>query len=251
MSSAICVDLDTLRELVTAAKEYIGSAEGQDGGEQAAYQGRVDQARRAIQWAADTFGDQFTVASSMGDVVLVHLVGQVAPGTDVFFIDTGLHFPETIGTRDAYESQGQVRIRTVLPLLTVREQEVLHGPDLWERDPDRCCAMRKVEPLERALVGRLAWATGMRRDDAPTRTDIDVVTWDARRSLIKLNPLAAWTALDVARYTQAHAVLENPLLQLGYPSIGCQPCTRPVAAGADPRSGRWAGRAKTECGLHT
>jgi len=133
----------------------------------------------------------------------------------------------------------------------VEQQAERHGADLWARDPDACCAIRKVEPLERGLSEYDAWVTGMRRVDAPTRTDIDVVGWDARRDMVKLNPIAAWTDADVEAYAQEHSVLMNPLRQLGYPSIGCAPCTRPVAEGEDPRSGRWAGKAKTECGLHT
>ena len=142
-------------------------------------------------------------------------------------------------------------MRTVLPLLTVAEQDARFGPRLHDRDPDRCCAMRKVEPLERALAGRPAWVSGLRRADALTRSDIPVVGWDERRGMVKVNPLASWTDEDVERFSAEEHVLENPLRQLGYASIGCAPCTRAVAQGEDPRAGRWAGRAKTECGLHT
>ncbi len=211
----------------------------------------ASQARAALAWAHDTFGDRLAVASSMGDEVLVHLAAAAAPGVDVLFIDTGYHFPETIGTRDAVATTLDVTVRTVLPRQTVAEQAGAHGPDLFARDPDRCCALRKVEPLERGLAGYDAWVTGMRREDAPTRRDIEVVGWDAKRAMVKLNPLAAWTSEDVERYAAEHDVLLNPLRQLGYASIGCAPCTRPVAAGEDPRAGRWSGRAKTECGLHT
>jgi len=138
----------------------------------------------------------------------------------------------------------------VLPLLTIADQAAELGPDLYGRDPDRCCAIRKVEPLERGLQDYDAWVTGMRREDAPTRRDIDVVGWDARRGKLKLNPLAAWTQADVDRYAEDNGVLMNPLRQLGYTSIGCEPCTRVVAPGEDPRAGRWAGTGKTECGLH-
>lgn len=226
-------------------------APGHDRGGDAAYQQRVAESRRVLHWAAETFGDSLTVASSMGDEVLVHLVGATIPGTDVFFIDTGYHFAETLGTRDAYAQAGTVRLRTVTPLLTVAEQDARDGVALFQREPDRCCAMRKVEPLERALAGRRAWVTGMRREDAPTRTDIDLVGQDTRRGMVKINPLAAWTGADLDRYAADEAVLLNPLRQEGYASIGCRPCTRPVAAGEDPRAGRWAGHVKTECGLHT
>jgi phosphoadenosine phosphosulfate reductase len=211
----------------------------------------VEQARVSLRWAQQRFGDRLVVASSMGDEVLVHLASVAAPGVDILFLDTGYHFPETIGTRDAVAAVYDVNVRTLLPLITVEQQAAEHGPDLWQRDPDACCAIRKVEPLERGLSEYDAWVTGMRREDAPTRKDIDVVGWDARRDMVKLNPLAAWTQDDVERYAEEHGVLMNPLRQLGYPSIGCAPCTRPVAEGEDPRAGRWAGKAKTECGLHT
>lgn len=211
----------------------------------------VEQAKVSLRWARQTFGDNLVVASSMGDEVLVHLASVAAPGVDILFLDTGYHFAETIGTRDAVDAVYDVNVRTLLPLITVEQQAAEHGPDLWSRDPDACCAIRKVEPLERGLSEYDAWVTGMRRVDAPTRKDIDVVGWDARRDMVKLNPLAGWTDADVEAYAQRYGVLMNPLRQLGYPSIGCAPCTRPVAEGEDPRAGRWAGTAKTECGLHT
>ncbi len=211
----------------------------------------VEQAQVALRWARQTFGDTLVVASSMGDEVLVHLASVDAPGVDLLFLDTGYHFPETIGTRDAVAAVYDVSVRTVLPLLTIEEQTAEHGADLWSRDPDACCAIRKVEPLERGLAPYDAWVTGMRREDAPTRKDIEVVGWDARRDKVKLNPLAAWTQDDVDAYAEKHGVLMNPLRQIGYASIGCAPCTRPVAEGEDPRAGRWSGTGKTECGLHT
>ena len=215
------------------------------------YEGRVELARRALTWADETFGEGLTVASSMGDEVLVHLVGTTLTGTDVFFLDTGYHFAETLGTRDAYDEMLPIRIRTILPLLTVAEQDAEHGPRLHDRDPNACCAMRKVEPLNRALSDRDAWVTGMRREDAPTRTDITVVGWDDKRSMVKLNPIAGWTQEDVERFASEEQVFLNPLRQSGYASIGCAPCTRPVAEGEDPRAGRWSGQDKVECGLHT
>ena len=211
----------------------------------------VEQAKVALRWARQTFGDNLVVASSMGDEVLVHLASVDAPGVDVLFLDTGYHFPETIGTRDAVDAVYDVHVKTILPLLSVEQQARQHGEDLFARDPDACCAIRKVEPLERGLSPYDAWVTGMRREDAPTRKDIDVVGWDARRDKVKLNPLAAWTQDDVDAYAASNGVLMNPLRQIGYASIGCAPCTRPVAEGEDPRAGRWSGTGKTECGLHT
>lgn len=215
------------------------------------YEGRVEVARRALTWAHATFGERLTVASSMGDEVLVHLVGTTLEDADVFFLDTGYHFAETLGTRDAYAAMLPLQIRTILPQLTVPEQDAEHGPRLHDRDPGLCCHLRKVEPMERALEGYEAWVTGMRRVDAPTRTDITVVGWDARRDLAKLNPIAGWSDEDVERYAREHDVFLNPLRQVGYASIGCAPCTRPVAEGEDARAGRWSGTDKTECGLHT
>lgn len=204
-----------------------------------------------LAWAGTTFGSDLVVASSMGDEVLVHLASRAVPGVDVIFLDTGYHFAETLGTRDAFAATTDIRLRTILPLRTVAEQDAEHGPRLHDRDPNLCCALRKVEPLERGLAPYGAWVTGMRREDAPTRTDIAVVGWDAKRDKVKLNPLAAWTQDQVDAYATEHQVLLNPLRQLGYASIGCAPCTRAVAPGEDPRAGRWSGKNKTECGLHT
>jgi len=241
--------VEDLRALAAEAAERFATLEADPS--QAAYEGRVEVARQALTWAAETFGAHLTVASSMGDEVLVHLVGTTIPGADVFFLDTGYHFAETLGTRDAYQAMLPLKIRTILPLLTVAQQDEQYGAKLHDRSPDSCCAMRKVEPLNRALSTHQAWVTGMRRADAPTRTDIGVVGWDEKRQMVKLNPIAAWTDADVDRYVEEHQVFLNPLRQEGYASIGCAPCTRPVADGEDARAGRWAGKDKTECGLHT
>jgi phosphoadenosine phosphosulfate reductase len=206
--------------------------------------------QEVLRWAVDTFGDRFAIASSMGDGLLAHLAGSVAPGVDILFLDTGYHFAETIGTRDAVASSYDVNVRTVLPLLSVNQQDAEYGPELWNRDPTACCAMRKVEPLARALEPYVAWGSGIRRDEAQTRRDTRVVEWDTKRRKVKVNPIATWTQADVDAYVEAHGVLVNPLAYDGYPSIGCAPCTHRVAPGEDPRSGRWSGQAKTECGLH-
>jgi phosphoadenosine phosphosulfate reductase len=207
-------------------------------------------AQAIARWALETFDGEICAASSMQDAALVDLVARIRPDVPVVFLDTGYHFAETIGTRDAVAAAYPVRLLDVTPLQTVAEQDAQYGPRLHDRDPDLCCALRKVEPLERALAPFTAWLTGLRRVDSPTRAALGVVEWDARRSMVKVNPLAAWTDDDTAAYIEEHGVLVNPLLQLGYPSIGCAPCTRPVASGEDPRSGRWAGLGKTECGLH-
>ena len=208
-------------------------------------------AEEILRWAAGEFGNAFAVAGSMQDNVLVHLASRVIPGVDVLFLDTGYHFAETLGTRDYYADFTNIQLRTILPLRTVAEQDAEHGEKLHDRDPNLCCALRKVEPLERGLAPYTAWVTGMRREDAPTRTDITVVGWDAKRDKVKLNPLAAWTQADVDAYVEEHHVVLNPLRQVGYASIGCAPCTRAVAPGEDPRAGRWSGTSKIECGLHT
>ncbi|MEU4209330.1 phosphoadenylyl-sulfate reductase [Streptomyces sp. NPDC026206] len=203
-----------------------------------------------LRWAAGTFGERFCVTSSMEDAVVAHLASRVRPGVDVVFLDTGYHFPETIGTRDAVEAVMDVRVITLTPRRSVAEQDAEHGPRLHERDPDLCCALRKVRPLEEGLASYDAWATGLRRDESPTRAGTPVVGWDAGRRKVKVSPIARWTQQDVDAYVAEHGVLTNPLLTEGYASIGCAPCTRQVLDGEDPRAGRWAGSGKTECGLH-
>jgi phosphoadenosine phosphosulfate reductase len=207
-------------------------------------------ALEVVRWALAEFGDGIVVASSMQTAVLEELVSRVRPDVPVVFLDTGYHFAETLGTRDAVRVAYPVRLIDVTPLRSVAEQDAEEGPRLFERNPDRCCALRKVEPLERALAGYRAWITGLRRADSPSRAATPLVEWDAKRSMVKVNPIAAWSDDELERYVEANGVIANPLLQLGYPSIGCEPCTRPVAPGEDARAGRWSGRAKTECGLH-
>jgi phosphoadenosine phosphosulfate reductase len=206
--------------------------------------------QEVLRWAVDTFGARFVVSSSMGDGVLASLAASVAPGVDVVFLDTGYHFPETVGTRDAISQVYDVNVRTMLPLLTVRQQDAKYGSELWRTKPDACCAMRKVEPLNRALADYDAYASGIRRDESLTRADTAVVEWDDSRGKVKVNPIVAWTQADVDAYVEDNHILVNPLAYDGYPSIGCAPCTARVAPGEDPRSGRWAESAKTECGLH-
>ncbi|HVD87652.1 MAG TPA: phosphoadenylyl-sulfate reductase [Jatrophihabitantaceae bacterium] len=203
-----------------------------------------------LRWAEATFGSAWCVASSMADAVLPHLASHVRPGVDVIFLDTGYHFAETIGTRDAVAATMPVTVHSIQPRQTVAEQDAEFGPELFARDPDRCCAMRKVAPLAAALDPYQAWATGLRRDEARTRANAQVVEWDAARSMIKLNPIAAWTQDDVDAYLAEHRILVNPLLFDGYGSVGCAPCTRRITAGEDARAGRWAGTSKIECGLH-
>ena len=207
-------------------------------------------AEQILEWAVETFGERFCITSSMADAVLAHLASTVAPGIDVVFLDTGYHFVETIGTRDAVAATLPLTVVSVRPKLSVAEQDEQYGPDLFARDPDLCCAMRKVAPLRDSLDGYDAWATGLRRDETRDRVIAPVVGWDEDKQRVKVSPLARWTTTDVDRYVQENNVLVNPLQFDGYPSVGCWPCTRQVASGDDPRSGRWAGTSKTECGIH-
>jgi phosphoadenosine phosphosulfate reductase len=203
-----------------------------------------------LQWATRVFGRKFCVTSSMEDAVVAHLASRAMPGVDVVFLDTGYHFEETIGTRDAVEAVMDVNVITLTPRQTVAEQDAEFGPKLHDRDPDLCCAMRKVQPLQEGLAGYTAWATGLRRDESPTRANTPVVGWDEKRRKVKVSPIARWTQDEVDAYVTEHGVLTNPLLMDGYGSVGCAPCTRRLLEGEDARAGRWAGRAKTECGLH-
>ncbi|MEO5652235.1 MAG: phosphoadenylyl-sulfate reductase [Marmoricola sp.] len=203
-----------------------------------------------IEWAVATFGARFCVTSSMSDAVLSHLASRVAPGVDVVFLDTGYHFAETIGTRDAVAATLSVTLIDIAPAQSVAEQDAAYGKDLFLRDPDLCCALRKVQPLARGLVEYDAWATGLRRAETHNRVIAPVVGWDEKKQKVKVSPLARWSDKDVDAYVAEHHILINPLHHDGYPSIGCWPCTRRVAPGEDSRSGRWSGSQKTECGIH-
>ncbi len=204
-----------------------------------------------IEWAAATFGERFCVTSSMGDAVLAHLAAKVVPGIDVVFLDTGYHFIETIGTRDAVAATLDVNLLTITPVQSVAEQDATYGKDLYKTDPDLCCKLRKVQPLAESLSNYDAWATGLRRAETHNRVIAPVIGWDAKKRKVKVSPLARWSDEQVETYIAENGVLVNPLVYDGYPSIGCEPCTRRVAPGEDPRSGRWAGTGKTECGIHT
>jgi phosphoadenosine phosphosulfate reductase len=203
-----------------------------------------------LEWAAGTFGERLCVTASMADAVLSHLASEVMPGVDVVFVDTGYHFVETIGTRDAVTSTLPITLVTARPELTVAEQDAQYGPRLFERDPDACCTMRKVTPLNRTLRGYTAWASGVRRDESPSRAGARAIEWDAKRDMVKINPIVAWTEADVDAYIDANHILVNPLLSDGYGSVGCEPCTRRLLPGESARDGRWAGTTKTECGIN-
>lgn len=204
-----------------------------------------------LRWVAENFPMRTAVASSMANTVLPHLVSQHLPWVHTLFLDTGYHFAETLGTRAAAEAALQITVVDVEPILSVPAQDEAYGKDLFSRDPELCCRMRKVEPLRRTLADYEVWITGVRREEGPTRSNTPVVAWDEKNRLIKVNPLVGWSFDDVQDYARDNDLPINPLIEDGYPSIGCAPCTQRVAPGADPRSGRWVGTSKTECGLHT
>ena len=198
-----------------------------------------------VRWAADSFGvDNLVVTASFEDAVLVHVAASAVPGIEITLLDTQYLFAETQWLVDELTRKLDLNLRVVRPL-----PEVV--PDnLWQIDIEGCCNARKVEPLNRALEGKQAWLTGIRRADGPTRATAPVAAYDIGRGLVKVNPLAAMSDDDMALYVQLHDLPVHPLLDKGYFSIGCWPCTRPTAPGEDKRAGRWSGNAKTECGLH-
>jgi phosphoadenosine phosphosulfate reductase len=227
-----CLDLTTLspRELAERAGEELEGAPPLE----------------VLRWAVDRFSPRFAVTASMQDTVLLHMISQVDRTVPVVFLDTGYHFPETVGTADASEMVYGLNLLRVRPKLTVEQQDQAFGKDLFARDPDACCRMRKVRPLEDAMRGYDAWASGVRRDETSNRADARLVEWDERKGKVKVNPLVAWSQDQIDEYIAVNGVLVNPLLSEGYGSVGCAPCTRP----GNGRSGRWAGQNKVECGLH-
>ncbi|AEH11290.1 MULTISPECIES: phosphoadenylyl-sulfate reductase [Protofrankia] len=203
-------------------------------------------AEEILGWAVEWFGTGLAVAASMAEAVLVDMLSRIRSDVPVIFIDTGYHFAETIGTRDAVRHRYGLPLISAAPQLTVAGQDAVYGPRLFERDPDQCCRMRKVVPLDRALAPYQAWAAGSRRAESASRGNLPVVGWDERRGKVKIHPLAAWTDEDVERYVREHGIIVNPLLSDGYDSVGCWPCTQR----GQGRAGRWVGSTKTECGIH-
>jgi phosphoadenosine phosphosulfate reductase len=204
-----------------------------------------------MQWFGEQLGtDRVAVAVSFSDGIMACLAAKALPGVDLLFADTGYHFAETLGFRDYVAAEYPVTVRSLKPDLSVAEQDHRYGEDLWQRDPDRCCAMRKTAPMDAALRGYDAWATGLRRSDHAGRAETPLFGWDERHAVIKINPIAGYSDADVDACIEHYGIMENPLRQIGYRSIGCSPCTRPVVDGEDEREGRWSGRTKVECGLH-
>jgi phosphoadenosine phosphosulfate reductase len=212
-------------------------------GELAALSARFERepAGTIIEWAVEQFYPHMCLTASMTDAVLVDLAVAVEPSIEVVFIDTGYHFPETLDTVELVRRKYGLNLR----MLTVPP----HDEELWKVDPENCCSAIKVGQLDRALFGKDAWMSGLRRTESPTRVQAPIVARDLR-GLVKVNPIATWTDLDVAGYIKDHDVPVNPLVDQGYTSIGCWPCTVPTTDGEHPRAGRWAGSAKMECGLH-
>lgn len=213
------------------------------------------QPQEVLAAAIGRYAPKIVLACSFGaeDVVLVDMVHRIDPSIPLFYLDTDFLFPETYAVRDRMIEQyhlNPAQVLQVKSLLTPECQAEQHGEALWATDPDRCCQLRKVEPLTRVLKGFDAWITGIRRDQAPTRANAKLIEWDAKFQLVKVNPLAKWTWGDVWTYIKVYEVPYNELHDRNYPSIGCTHCTKPVMPGEDPRSGRWQGSAKTECGLH-
>jgi phosphoadenosine phosphosulfate reductase len=224
----------SLRSLIDRAAEELGAAD----------------ALEILRWADKMLGERVVVTTSLQDAVLVDLAARVRPGIDVIFLDTGYHFAETLGMREAVRSTYDIRLLSVAPGQSVAEQDEAHGTDLFGRNPDLCCHLRKVVPLNTMLGLYDGWVTGLRRAESMSRKDAAAIEWDSRREMVKINPIVNWTDDEVDNYIEERGILVNPLRTEGYPSIGCAPCTLPVAEGDDPRSGRWADSTKKECGLH-
>ena len=205
-----------------------------------------------LHWGLETFGSDICLATSFGpqSIVLMHAIARLRPTLTVFYLDTDLLFPETYALRDELGHRLGLRFTRIRPELTVEEQAAVHGPRLWSREPDRCCELRKVLPLRRFLADKRAWITGIRNGHSHSRAHTPLVEWDAGNGVVKLNPLVRWSSDQVWRYVRDHRLPYNSLHERGFPSIGCQPCTRAVLPGEDPRAGRWPGFDKTECGIH-
>jgi phosphoadenosine phosphosulfate reductase len=206
-----------------------------------------------LQWGVERFQSRLTMATAFGPegCILLHLLAEIEPRLRVFNLDTGYQFPETLELRDRIAERYGIEVEMVRAETTVQDYEQIHGGPLYVANSDRCCYDRKIVPLRRALVGYEAWITAIRADQSAQRAQAKVIGWDPKFNLVKVNPLLTWTRRDVWAFIVANQVPYNPLHDQGYPSLGCWPCTRPAAEGQDERAGRWAGQAKTECGLHS
>jgi phosphoadenosine phosphosulfate reductase len=213
-------------------------------------QGQSPQA--ILRWAVDTFHPRLTMATAFGaeGCCIIHMLAEIQPGVRVFNLETGYQFPETMALRERIKERYGMEVEFIRPEMTVQEYEAEHGGPLYVHRPDQCCFDRKVLPLRGAVVGYDAWISAIRADQTKDRARADIVGWDAKFSLVKVNPLLGWTKKDVWNFIHKCDVPYNPLHDRSYPSIGCWPCTQPVQDGEDERAGRWAGTKKKECGLH-
>jgi len=209
--------------------------------------------QQVLGWAFERFGDEAAISSAFGleGMVLIDIASRVHPGFRLFTLDTEFLFPETYALMDQIEDRYGVEIERVYPLVSPEEQAQIYGANLWSRNPDQCCELRKVEPLRRKLRELRAWITSIRRDQTSVRAQARKIEWDRKFSLVKINPIVDWSSEQVWNYIRQHQVPYNPLHDRNYPSIGCTHCTRAIRPGEDPRAGRWPGFRKTECGLHT
>jgi phosphoadenosine phosphosulfate reductase len=208
--------------------------------------------REILKWAIDRFGSRLTMGTAFGPegMVILHWISQLDPSMHVFNLDTGYQFPETLALRDEVERRYGIDVRMMQPETTVEQYEQQHGGPIYKTNPNQCCLDRKIRVLHRAIEGRQAWVSAIRRDQSQDRGRASIVGWDKKFNLVKVNPLANWTKQDVWKMITDHQIPYNPLHDRGYTSIGCWPCTRAVMFGEDERAGRWSGLAKTECGLH-
>jgi phosphoadenosine phosphosulfate reductase len=208
---------------------------------------------QVLEWAARRFGDQLTMATAFGPegMVIIHYLAQIAPQTALFNLDSGYQFPETLAMVDRIRQRYGMEVKLERPEQTVAAYEAANGGPVYQSEPDRCCFERKISVLKKAIAGRTAWISAIRRNQSADRTQAPIVGWDRKFHLVKVNPLANWTKQDVWKLITDNDIPYNPLHDQGYTSIGCWPCTRSVAFGEDERAGRWSGTAKTECGLHS
>jgi phosphoadenosine phosphosulfate reductase len=213
-------------------------------------EGRTPEA--ILKWGVDTFFPRLTMGTAFGPEgnCIIHMLAEINPGVRIFNLETGYQFPETLELRERIKRRYGIEVEYVRPDTTTAEYEQEHGGPLYVIRPDQCCQDRKIEPVRKAVVGYQAWISAIRRDQTGDRAQADIVQWDARFSLVKINPLLGWTKKDVWNFILKHDVPYNPLHDRGYPSIGCWPCTAPVGTGEDERAGRWRGTGKKECGLH-
>ncbi len=207
--------------------------------------------QEVIRWVIENFErEEFALACSFKELVLLDMLLKEKPDARIFYIDTGFHFKETLDLKKKIEETYKITVERYEPEVTLDYMEKVCGPKLWETDPDKCCTIRKVEPLRKVLSTLKLWMTGIRRDQGQTRANIPIIGWDRKFALVKISPLATWSKKQVWDYIMTHDLPYNELLDNGYPSIGCEPCTHPVVDGDDDRAGRWTGHKKTECGLH-